>query len=165
MNESSERRGAGTSVKEAPGWLRDHSSRIDRVPLPALHLAHLDAELGASTANQQIIRRVIVDVLTGVGSDSLKLPRPRHRGSVLQDLSAGRWLRQERERSSGRWQRSLGVPLGSVVICLGLGSSADDHAAELLVRRLRTQSIDARHFSPVEINVGLPPGARTDSRT
>jgi predicted PurR-regulated permease PerM len=135
----------------------------DRVLLPALHLAHLDAELGASTANQQMkIRRVIVDVLTGVGSDSLKLPRQRHRGSVLHDLSAGRWLRQERERLSGRWQGPLGVAPKSVVICSGLGSSADDLAAELLVRMLRTQTIDARHFSPGDINVGLPPGADPD---
>jgi predicted PurR-regulated permease PerM len=135
----------------------------DRVLLPALHLAHLDAGLGASTANQQMkMRRVIVDVLTAVGSDSLKLPRQRHRGSVLQNLSAGRWLRQERERSSGRWQGPLGVPAGSVVICSGLGSSADDLAAELLVRMLRTQCIDARHFSPTEIDVGLPSGADPD---
>jgi predicted PurR-regulated permease PerM len=135
----------------------------DRVLLPALHLAQFDAKLGASTDNQQIkIRRVIVDVLTAVGSDSLKLPRRRHRGSVLQDVSAARWLRQERERSSGRWQGPLGVSPGSVVICLGLGSSADDLAAELLVRMLRTQTIDARHFSPGDINVGLPPGADPD---
>ena len=132
----------------------------DRVLLPAHHLAQLDGQLGTSTENQQIkIRRVIVDVLTAVGSDSLKISRRRYRGSVLQDVSAARWLRQERERSSGRWQGPLGVPPKSVVICLGLGSSADDLAAELLVRMLRTQSIDARHFSPGDINVGLPPGA------
>lgn len=135
----------------------------DRVLLPALHLAQLDAEPGAIAENQQMkIRRVIVDVLTAVGSDSLKLPRRRHRGSVLQDVSAARWLRQERERSSGRWQGPLGVTPGSVVICLGLGSSADDLAAELLVRMLGTQAIDARHFSPGDINVGLPPGADPD---
>lgn len=132
----------------------------DRVLLPALHLAQLDAEPGATNENQQVkIRRVIVDVLSAVGSDSLKLPRRRHRGSVLQDVSAGRWLRQEREGSSGRWQGPLGVPPGSVVICSGLGSSADDLAAELLVRMLRTQSIDARHFSSGDINLGLPAGA------
>lgn len=135
----------------------------DRVLLPALHLAHFDAEPGSTTENHHVkIRRVIVDVLTAVGSDSLKLPRRRHRGSVLQDISAGHWLRQERERSSGRWQGPLGVPPGSVVICSGLGSSADDLAAELLVRMLRTQTIDARHFSPRDISVGLPPGADPD---
>ncbi len=135
----------------------------DRVLLPALHLAQLDAEPGATNENQQVkIRRVIVDVLTAVGSDSLKLPRRRHRGSVLEYVSAGRWLRQEREGSSGRWQGPLGVPPGSVVICSGLGSSSDDLAAELLVRMLRTQSIDARHFSSGDINLGLPAGAEPD---
>jgi predicted PurR-regulated permease PerM len=136
----------------------------DRVLLPALHLAHLDAGSGPGTRNQHTkIRRVIVDVLTAVGSDTLKLPRRRQRGSVLHDVSAGRWLREERERSSGRWQGPLGVPPGSVVICSGLRSSADDLAAELLVRMLRTDSIDARHFSPGDMTDGLPAGAAPDS--
>jgi predicted PurR-regulated permease PerM len=135
----------------------------DRVLLPALHLAHLDAGPGPGTMNQHTkIRRVIVDVLTAVGSHTLKLPRRRQRGSVLHDVSAGRWLREERERSSGRWQGPLGVPPGSVVICSGLGPSADDLAAELLVRMLRSDSIDARHFSPCDMNVGLPSGADPD---
>jgi hypothetical protein len=135
----------------------------DRVLLPALHLAHLDAQTHASTEDQQVkIRHVIIDALTAVGRDSLKLPRRRHRGSVLQDVSAGRWLRQERERSSGKWQGPLSVAPKSVVICSGLGSSADDLAAELLVRMLRSRTIDARHFSPGEINVGLPPSADPD---
>jgi predicted PurR-regulated permease PerM len=135
----------------------------DRVLLPALHLADLDAGSSPGTRNQHTkIRRVIVDVLTAVGSDTLKLPRRLQRGSVLHDVGAGRWLREERERSSGRWQGPLDVPPGSVVICSGLGSSADDLAAELLVRILRTDSTDARHFSPGDMNVGLPPGADPD---
>src|SRR5208283_3016546 len=105
------------------------------------------------------IRRVIVDVVAALSSQSLKLPRRPHRGSVLEDASAGRWLRQERELLSGRWQGPLGVPSGSVVICMGLGSSADDLAAELLVRLLRAEKIDARHFSPADLDAGLPPGA------
>jgi hypothetical protein len=135
----------------------------DRVLLPALHLADLDTEIDSAAKNQHAkIRRVIVDVLTAVGSDTLKLPRRRRRASVLQDVSPGRWLREERERSSGKWQGPLGVPRGSVVICAGLGSSADDLAAELLVRMLRTEGIDARHFSAGDMNVGLPPGADPD---
>ncbi|MDB6008093.1 MAG: permease, partial [Gammaproteobacteria bacterium] len=57
------------------------------------------------------------------------------------------------------WQGPLRVPAGSVVICLGLGSSADDLVAELLARLLLSQKIDARHFSPGELAAGLPPGA------
>jgi predicted PurR-regulated permease PerM len=132
----------------------------DRVLIPALHLAQLDAAMAATTGNQQInIRRVIVEVVAALSSDSLKLPRRAHRSSVLEDLSAGGWLRQEREQLSGRWQGPLGVPPGSVVICMGLGSSADDLAAELLVRLLRIQKIDARHFSPADLDAGLPQGA------
>jgi hypothetical protein len=80
------------------------------------------------------LQRVIVEVLTAVGSDSLKLPRRRHRGSVLQDVSAGRWLRQECERFEREMARATRRASRSVVICSGLGSSADDLAAELLVR-------------------------------
>jgi hypothetical protein len=151
-------------IENARAFLRRDSlaTYCDRVLLPALHLAHLDTELGSAAKSQHVkIRRVIVDVLTAVGSDTLKLPR-RHRGSVLQGVSAGRWLREERERSSGRWQGPLGVPPGSVVICSGLGAPADDLAAELLVQMLRTESIDARHFSPGDMNAGLPPGADPD---
>src|SRR5208283_2159006 len=108
------------------------------------------------------IRRVIVDVVAALSSQSLKLPRRSHRGSVLEDASAGRWLRQKREQLSGRWQGPLGAPPGSVVICSGLGSSADDLAAELLVRLLRAEKIDARHFSPADVVSGLPPGADPD---
>jgi hypothetical protein len=45
---------------------------------------------------------------------------------------------------------------------LGLGSSADDLVAELLARLLLSQKIDARHFSPAELDAGLPPGAEPD---
>ena len=45
------------------------------------------------------------------------------------------------------------------MICMGLGSSADDLAAELLVRLLRIQKLDARHFSTADLDAGLPQGA------
>jgi len=132
----------------------------DRVLIPALHLAQLDADVRATTWEQhRNLRRAIVEVVAALSNESLKLPRRLHRGSVLEDLSAGRWLRQQREQLSGRWQGPLGAPPGSVVLCLGLGSSADDLAAELLVRLLRMQKIDARHFSPGELEGGLPRGA------
>jgi predicted PurR-regulated permease PerM len=135
----------------------------DRVLIPALQLARLDADRGAISEDQQLrIDRVIVHVVSALSSASLKLPRWRYRGSVLDEASAGHWLREQREQVSGRWQGSLGVPPGSVVICLGLGSSADDLVGELLARLLLSQKIDARHFSPGELNAGLPPGAEPD---
>jgi hypothetical protein len=39
------------------------------------------------------------------------------------------------------------VPLGSVILCVSLGSITDDLTTELLVRILRDQKIDARHLS------------------
>jgi predicted PurR-regulated permease PerM len=132
----------------------------DRVLIPALHFAHLDTEAGASGQSHQArIRSVIVDVISGLSSKPLRLPRQRHRGSVLENVDPGRSLRQQREKVSGKWQGPLGVTPGSVVICMGLRLPDDDLAAELLVRLLRLQGIDARHFSPADVDGGLPLGA------
>ena len=150
-------------IADARAFLKNDpfAAYCDRVIIPALHLARLDVEAGASTGDQQLkIRRVIVDVATALSGKGLKeLLRRRHRGAVLEEVNAGRWLRQQRELLTGRWQGPLGVPSGSIVICMGLGSSADDLATELLVRLLRSERIDARHFSPADIAAGMPPGA------
>lgn len=92
-----------------------------------------------------------------MGDDAPAMPGWTFAG--LSGLSSFRWLRQQREQLSGRWQGPIGVPTGSVVICLSVASPADDLATELLVRLLRNQSIDARHFSSAEIDTGLPRGA------
>jgi predicted PurR-regulated permease PerM len=135
----------------------------DQVMMPALHLAWLDEEAGAISAEQQLkMRRVVVDVAAALSGNSLKLPQRRHRGAVLEELTAGRWLRHQREQLTGKWQGPLGVPRGSIVICMALGSPADDLATELLVRLLRSERMDARHFSSAEIDAGLPPGADPD---
>ena len=105
---------------------------------------------------------MIVEVVAALNSNGLRLQPRQDRGAVLDEVSAGRWLRQQREKLSGRWQGPLGVPAGSVVLCLGVGSSPDDLAAELLVRLLRAEKLDARHFSAGEIGSGLPPGADPD---
>jgi len=132
----------------------------DRVLIPALHLAHLDTDPGPKGQDHlSRIRRVIVDVVAALYRRGLKIPRRLHRGSVLQAVDPGRWLRQQREQVIGRWQGPLGVPPGSVVICTGLSSPADDLVAELLVQLLRIQKVDARHFSPADVQRGLPQGA------
>jgi predicted PurR-regulated permease PerM len=149
-------------MTDARAFLKNDSlaAYCDRVMIPALHLARLDAEAGATTGDQPLkMRRVIVDVAATLSGNSLKFLQRRHRGAVLEEVNAGRWLRQQRERLTGRWQGPLGVPRGSIVICMALGSSADDLATELLVRLLRSERIDARHFSPAEIDAGLPPEA------
>jgi hypothetical protein len=134
----------------------------DRVMIPALHLARLDADAGATTGDQQLkIRRAIIDVVAALSGNSLKLLH-RHRGAVLEEVNPGRWLRQKREQLTGKWQGPLGVPRGSIVICMALGSPADELATELLVRLVRGEKIDARHFSSADIDAGLPPGADPD---
>jgi predicted PurR-regulated permease PerM len=152
-------------IADARAFLKNNSlaAYCDRVMIPALHLVWLDAEARATTGGQQLkIRSVIADVATALSGNGLKSPQRRHRGAVLEEVSAGRWLRQQREQLSGKWQGPLGVPRGSIVTCIALGSPADDLATELLVRFLRSERVDARHFSPAEIDAGLPPGADPD---
>jgi len=151
-------------VVNARTFLKTHSlaQYCDRVLLPALHLARLDAEHSAAgQGHQQKIRRTVVQVVTALNGNP-GIQQRRVRGAVLDEISAGRRLRQQREEVSGKWQGPLDVPAGSVVLCLGLGSPPDDLAAELLVRVLRAERLDARHFSAQELDVGLPPGADPD---
>jgi predicted PurR-regulated permease PerM len=152
-------------IADARAFLKGNSlaTYCDRVMIPALHLARLDVGAGAITEEQQLkIRRVIVHVAAALSGNGLKVLQRRHRGAVLEELTAGRWLRRQREQLSGEWQGPLGVATGSIVICVALGSPADDLATEMLVRMLRSEQIDARHFSSAEINGGLPTGANPD---
>jgi predicted PurR-regulated permease PerM len=152
-------------IADARAFLKRNSlaAYCDGVAIPALHLVRLDAEAGATSVGQQLkIRRVIVDVVTTLSGNGVNFGQRRHRGAVLEEVSAGRWLRQQREQVSGKWQGSLAVPRGSIVTCIALGSPADDLATELLVRLLRSERIDARHFSAADIDAGLPPGAHPD---
>jgi predicted PurR-regulated permease PerM len=132
----------------------------DLVLLPALHLARLDLESGAISREQQVrVRGAIVAVIAAIGGDQRRQSRRRPRISVLDKSTAGRLLRQQREQVSGRWQGPLAVPAGSVVVCVSLGSISDDLAAELLVRILREQKIDARHMSIEDMEAAPPPNA------
>jgi hypothetical protein len=135
----------------------------DLVLLPALHLAILDLELGVTTQDQQLrIRGVIVAVVSAIDGENSRPVRQRDRASVLKSTS-GQLLRQQRELVTGKWQGPLNVPPGSVMICVGLGSMADDLAAELLVRILRGRKLDARHFSVDDSTPDLPEGATPDA--
>jgi predicted PurR-regulated permease PerM len=131
----------------------------DLVLMPALHLARIDLESGAISTDQQLrVRSAIVSVIAAIGGEDRR-PRRRLRSSVLDKSSAGRLLRQQRELTSGRWQGPLEVPAGSVMVCVGLGTMADDLATELLVRILRDQKIDARHMSLEDLGAAPPPNA------
>ena len=132
----------------------------DLVLMPALQLGRGDYERGVIGEDQQRkIRDVIVTVVSAIGGQKLRLARRLQHASVLDATSSGLTLRQERERLTGKWQGPVVVPPGSVIVCVGLGSAGDDLAAELLVRILQDQKLDARHFS-IE-DAGPPPGATT----
>ncbi len=132
----------------------------DMVLLPALHLARLDLMSGAISKEQQMrVRGALVAVIAAIGGDQRRLSRRRLRSSVLDKSTAGRLLRQQREQVSGRWQGPLAVPAGSVIVCVSMGSMADDLATELLVRILREQKIDARHMSIEDLEAAPPPNA------
>jgi predicted PurR-regulated permease PerM len=136
----------------------------DLVLMPALHLSRLDYEIGVTSEDQQMkIRNVIVTVVSALGNENPWRSRRRRRDSVLDHASSGRTLRHHREQLTGRWQGPLAVSPGSVMICLGMGSTADDLAAELLVRILLEHKLDARHFSIEDPDVEMPPGATPDS--
>ena len=136
----------------------------DRVLMPALYLARLDLASGAINPDQQMrVRGAIVAVIGAIGGAKPRFTRRSNRVSVLDQSNAGRELRQQREQISGRWQGPLVVPKGSIMLCMGLGSSGDDLAAELLVRILRDQKVDARHISIDELNLTLPPEAKPGS--
>jgi predicted PurR-regulated permease PerM len=129
----------------------------DVVLMPALHLAWLDLRAGTIGPEQQArVRSVLVEVIAAIGGEPRKVARRQLRPSVLAQTTAGRLLRQQREQLVGRWQGSLSVPAGSVMLCVGLGTMADELAAELLVRILRHRKIDARHVSLEDLKAPPP---------
>jgi predicted PurR-regulated permease PerM len=141
---------AGEIISEARDFLKRKSfaAYCDAVLLPALQLARVDLSAGAiSTVQQTSVKRAIVTVVETLDSHESKWTRWRRRSSVLDDTSIGRSLRLHREETFGRWQGPLKVAPGSVVLCLGLGSVANDLSTELLTRILRDLHIDARHLS------------------
>ena len=146
-------------IASARAFLKRNSfaNYCDLVLLPALHLARLDLLSGAISKEQQMrVRGAMVAVIAAIGGEHRRPSRRRLRSSVLDKSNAGRLLRQQREQVSGRWQGPLAVPAGSVIVCVSLGSMADDLAAELLVRILREQKIDARHMA-IEDLEAVPP--------
>jgi hypothetical protein len=131
--------------------------------MPALLMARLDVDSGAISSEQLArVREVIFSVIGGLDGRTQRFSRRPVRSSVLEDTNVGRMLRMQREQISGPYQGPLIVPPGSVMLCVGLGSLVDDLAAELLVRALRDQKIDARHVSVDELKKPLPPAASAD---
>ncbi len=136
----------------------------DAVLMPAMQLARLDFMAGSITKDQQFrVRNAVVEVIGALGQRTRPDVRRRRRTSVLEVESLGLELRRQRERVSGKYQGPIEVPLGSVTLCLGLGSLPDELATEILVRVLREQGLDARHMSRKELEEPIPEGANPGS--
>ncbi len=141
-------------ITSARDFLKSDSfaAYCDSVVMPAVHLATLDIEAGTITQDQLVsLRTTAVKVIAVLSGDARGFPRRRRVTSVLDDLDPGRRLRALREQKAGERQGPLTASDGSVVLCVGLGSVADDLAAELLVRILREQKLNARHLALDEV--------------
>jgi predicted PurR-regulated permease PerM len=132
----------------------------DKILMPAMRLAGADLATGSITPQQQLaVKGAIVQVIEALGPDTRKRSRWHRRVSVLDEDNIGVHLRHRREAAIGQYQGPLVVPAGSVVLCVGLGSTRDDLVTEILVRILRDLEIDARHLSVEDLERGPPPGA------
>jgi predicted PurR-regulated permease PerM len=152
-------------IAAARAFLKRNSfaTYCDVVLIPALSLARLDLDSGAISAQQQtLVRDVMVAVIGAIAGEGRKFSRRLARGSVLDHPGVGRVLRTQREQTYGPFQGPLCVPPGSVMLCIGMGSTFDDLATELLVRILRDQKVDARHLSIDDLNAPPPPDASPD---
>ena len=132
----------------------------DLVLMPAIHLARLDFGTGTISDDQQAKVRTAVTAVIG---ELLGQPRGLLRKwRISTGSNLGRELRTLREERTGRWQGPLDVPPASIVLGVGLGTTADDLATEILVRILRGEKIDARHLS-IEDLQAPPPEAKPES--
>lgn len=137
-------------IGEARAFLKRKSfaAYCDNVLLPAMQLARIDLARNAINREQLAeVRTAIVTVIESLGTEGRKWSRWHRHASVLDDANIGLRLRRQREDISGRWQGPLSVAPESVVLCVGLGSMADDMGTEILTRILRDLHIDARHLS------------------
>jgi predicted PurR-regulated permease PerM len=157
---------SGEIIASARTFLKRRSlaEYCDSVLMPALWMARRDLDAATISEDQQLqLRRIIVTVIEALDAEKRKGSRRRPRTSALDEIAAGRQLRQQREQWAGRWQGPIEVAEGSVMLCVSLGSIADDLATELLVRIFRSQSIDARHLSLDDVGAATLPDTLVQS--
>jgi hypothetical protein len=134
------------------------------VLMPALQLAWMDHMGGAISRDQETkVRAAVVTVIAELSGDTRSFWPWRRRNSASAGQGIGQQLRQEREEQFGPWQGPLDVAPGSIMVGIGLGSLVDDLGAEILVRLLRDEKIDARHFSIEDLRGPVPPEAKPGS--
>lgn len=128
---------AGSVIQRARTILKSKSfaAYCDSVLMPAMHLARLDFTSGSITGAEQVRFRGAVAEVIETLSGPRKWWRKRQRISLLADVNLGRQLRDRRELLSGQ-RGSVEVPAGSLVLCVGVDSTFNELAAEILVRVL-----------------------------
>lgn len=139
---------ADAIIRDAHAYLRKNSFAryCDRVLLPGLALGADEYASGKiERAQQDSVRRTIAALAESLAPATGRIARSLglRRRSLL-DPNVGAHLRQLRQLHLGRFQGSLDVPAGSVVLCAGLPAERDDLLKELLVLSLREVEIDAR---------------------
>lgn len=136
----------------------------DQILLPGLALAALDLRHGRIEGAQQERLLHAVSQLTEVLTQSPGAPRSlrRRREVPLLNSGVGAHLRELRQARLGRWQGSLDVPQGSVVLCGGLRHERDDLLSELLVHALRVTGIDARSITLDQPEEGPPDTSKAE---
>ena len=149
-------------IRDANAYLRKYSFAryCDRVLLPGLALGADEYATGRIAKNQQDnVRRTIAALAEAMVPAAGRPSRSRGRRRVsMLDANVGAHLRQMRQQHLGRWQGSLDVPAGSVVLCAGLPNERDDLLNELLVLALREADIDARSIAGGAPEEGPGPG-------
>jgi len=152
---------AEENISVGRAFLARHSfaGYCDAVLLPTLRLSLAEQGAGRISAEQQAqIHELVVRVVSTLGAEGGRRARRPRRPTVL-DANPGRALRRQREDAMGRWQGPLAVSPRSIFLCVGVRSTLDVLAAELLVRSLRAENLDGRHASLEDLEGGIPGGA------
>ena len=138
-------------IRDARGHLQKQSfaKYCDQVLLPGLALAAVDFREGRIEGPQQNRLLSAISLLTETLMQTPGTAKSlrRRREVPLLNSGVGAHLRELRQARLGRWQGSLDVPVGSVVLCAGLDHERDDLLCELLVHALRMTGIDARSIT------------------
>lgn len=139
---------------------RSLAAYCDKVVMPAFGLGREDFGRGMISPEQQLAAQ---HVISRVFAELMHAPRSaRPRAAVLDGSDLGLRLRQERQKTEGQWQGPLDVPAGSVLLCVSMAGAEARLTAELLVRVLRSERLDARHVTVAEL-ADPPPDARSES--
>ncbi|MCE4557926.1 AI-2E family transporter [Roseateles cellulosilyticus] len=149
-------------VADARAFLKRKSlaAYCDKIVIPAFEMATADQAQGL-ISNEQ--RRLGEQVVVRIFSELAHEPRRTRvaRGALLDAPSLGIALRQGRVQTEGRWQGRLDVPAGSVSLCISMAGEQSQLIAELLVRVMRAEGLDARHVTIAEL-ADPPAEARAD---